>query len=147
MKIKYIQGDIFESETRYILHGCNAQGVMGAGVAKAIKQTYPYAFEVYRKAYDTNGLRLGETQIAKCRNRTIINAITQNTYGTKKDVRYVSYDAIAMALHAVEEILYGSEIAMPMIGAGLGGGDWNVIEAIIESECKTIQPIVFTLDK
>jgi len=42
--------------------------------------------------------------------------------------------------------LYGETIAMPKIGAGLAGGDWNVIESIIESELKTVQPIVFTLD-
>jgi hypothetical protein len=34
---------------------------------------------------------------------------------------------------------------MPQIGAGLGGGDWQVIEAIIESEMTDIQPVVYTL--
>jgi O-acetyl-ADP-ribose deacetylase (regulator of RNase III) len=39
-----------------------------------------------------------------------------------------------------------SEIAMPRIGAGLGGGNWNVIEAIIESELTHVKPYVYTLD-
>lgn len=145
MKIEYIKGDIFETEHKYILHGCNAQGVMGAGVAKAIKQTYPFAYETYRKSYENDGLELGQVQIVKCRNRTIINAITQKNYG-RDGLRYVSYDAISNCFAALEEILYGETIAMPKIGAGLAGGNWNIIEAIIEAECKTIKPVVFTLD-
>ena len=34
---------------------------------------------------------------------------------------------------------------MPLIGAGLGGGDWNVISAIIQSECKDVTPVVYYL--
>jgi len=37
-------------------------------------------------------------------------------------------------------------VALPMIGAGLGGGDWNVISDIIETESKkALQPIVYKL--
>ncbi len=34
---------------------------------------------------------------------------------------------------------------MPMIGAGLGDGNWKAIAAIIESELKTVQPVVYIL--
>ena len=36
-------------------------------------------------------------------------------------------------------------IAMPLIGAGLGGGDWNVISEIIEEESLKFQPVVYEL--
>lgn len=145
MKIKYQKGDIFMSPNRFILHGCNAQGVMGSGVAKLIREKYPFAYQEYLRLHKEVGLSLGQAQIVKCRDRTIINAITQQFYG-KDGRRYVSYDAVANSMRMVEEYLYGETVAMPKIGAGLGGGDWNVIEAIIESELKTVQPIVFTLD-
>jgi O-acetyl-ADP-ribose deacetylase (regulator of RNase III) len=41
--------------------------------------------------------------------------------------------------------IYGDKVAMPKIGAGLAGGDWNVIEKIIEEECKGVQPVVYYL--
>ena len=145
MKIKYERGDVLASPHRFVIHGCNAQGVMGAGFAKQIRSHYPFAYKEYRKFYSEKGLALGETQFIKCRDRTIINAITQKHYGFD-NVRYVSYDAIANVMMAVEETLYGETVAMPKIGAGLAGGDWKVIEAIIESELKTVKPIVFTLD-
>ena len=146
MKIKYERGDVFASPYRFILHGCNAQGVMGAGFALQVKKQYPFAYKEYMSIYKEKGLSLGETQFVKCRDRTIINSVTQHHYGRTQGVRYVSYDAIAMSLAMVEETLYGETVAMPKIGAGLAGGDWNVIESIIESELKTVQPIVFTLD-
>lgn len=145
MKIEYKRGDIFLSPHNFILHGCNSKGVMGAGFALQVKKKYPYAYEEYRRIFETRAMGLGEIQIVKCRDRSIINAITQNNYGRAK-IRYASYDAIALAMATVEETLYGETVAMPKIGAGLAGGDWNVIEAIIESELKTVQPVVFTLD-
>jgi O-acetyl-ADP-ribose deacetylase (regulator of RNase III) len=38
-----------------------------------------------------------------------------------------------------------THVAMPQIGAGLGGGDWTVIAAIIESELTDVQPVVYIL--
>jgi O-acetyl-ADP-ribose deacetylase (regulator of RNase III) len=144
MKIKYINDNIFNFHGRFIAHGCNARGVMGSGVAKAIKQRYPYAYREYRHSYETKGLSLGEVQVVKCRDRTIINMILQENFG-RDGKRYVSYDAVVNAMVTLEEILYGEEIAFPMIGSGLGGGNWNIIESIIENELKTVQPYIYYL--
>lgn len=144
MKIKYEKGDVLKSSHNFVLHGCNARGVMGSGVAKQIVIQYPYAYQQYMELYNSRGLHLGEIQLVKCRDRTIINAITQQSYG-RSGLRYVSYDAVAFAMESLEETLYGETVAMPMIGTGLGGGDWSVISAIIESELKTVQPVVYTL--
>ena len=144
MKIQYEKGDVFASPYKFILHGCNAQGVMGAGFAKRLREEHPFAYKQYREAHETRGLNMGELIIVRAGKRVIIHAITQKYYG-REARRYVSYDAIANAMAALEEALYGETIAMPMIGSGLAGGDWNVISSIIESELKTIQPIVFQL--
>ena len=141
-EIRYVKDDIFNFPGRFIAHGCNARGVMGSGVAKLIREKYPYAYKEYRSSFETKGLSLGEVQIVKCRDRTIINMILQENYG-RDHKRYVSYDAVANAMVTIEEVLYGEEIAMPMIGSGLGGGKWSVIESIIKSELKTVQPYVY----
>ncbi len=156
MKIEYIQGDLFTTKIEVIVHGCNAQGVMGSGVAKTIREKYPKAYDRYRKEHELNkGLKLGEIIAVPCGDRVndrenykvIINAITQDFYG-RDGQRYVSYDAVADAMERINRMsdIYGiTEIAMPQIGAGLGGGDWNVIESIIESELKTVRPVVYQL--
>ena len=46
MKIEYRQGDLFQTDVRHIVHGCNAQGVMGKGVAKLVKDLiFQYPFQ------------------------------------------------------------------------------------------------------
>ena len=52
MDILYKQGDLTQAEEYIIAHGCNAQGKMGSGVAKAIRREFPQAYSYYRSAYE-----------------------------------------------------------------------------------------------
>lgn len=131
----YIAGDLFKTDIPVIAHGCNAQGVMGSGVAKIVKERYAVAYTAYVAFCKTqNVLRLmGRNVAVKCNhNRTIVNMITQERYG-RDGQRYVSYDAISKCFNSLENMGY-EKVAIPKLGAGLGGGDWTVIEAIINSE-------------
>ena len=148
MKIQYINGDLFSTEYRHILHACNSKGVMGSGVAKTVRARYPKAYEEYT-LWCSRGFRLGTSLLVDCGDKTIINAVTQQNYGKVAEqtgpnpVRYISYDAVAEIFTELEQLIPNATIAMPQIGASLGGGDWSVIAAIIESSCRTIQPIVY----
>ena len=152
MKIKYKIGDLLDAPEVIIIHGCNAQGVMGSGVAKAIRGKYPWAYEAYIDVYITTGLVMGKVYWANNPAgepfKIIGNAITQSRYGYSGK-QYVSYDAIRDCVKGVVELstIFGCcTVALPMIGAGLGGGDWNVISDIIETESKkAFQPIVYKL--
>ena len=150
MKIEYVIGDLFATEHHYILHGTNSKGVMGSGVAKTVRALYPLAYERY-VVWCSKGFRLGTSLLVACDNKVIINAVTQQNYGKVAEqqgpnpVRHVSYDAIADIFAQLEQLIPNTTIAMPLIGCALGGGDWNVVSAIIESTCKTIQPVVYQL--
>lgn len=150
MNIEYRNGDLFATELPFILHGCNSKGVMGSGVAKRVKELYPEAFEQYT-LWCSKGFRLGHCLAVQTKGKTILNAVTQQNYGKVSEqtgpnpVRHVSYDAVADIFRDLEKTIPDTVIAMPRIGAQLGGGNWNVIAAIIESECKTIQPVVYII--
>jgi len=144
MKIRYVKGDLLQAPEQYLIHGCNAKGFMGAGVAKLIRDKYPKAYKDYKDSYDSYGLTLGSVIPSKQPDgKIILNAITQETLGYGGI--HVSYWAIANVMHQLnrwsDEQM--KEVAMPQIGAGLAGGDWNVIEAIIENEAKNFQPVVY----
>lgn len=155
MKIIYKQGNLLECEEKTIVHGCNAQGKMGAGVAKAIKEKYPNVFKEYEmlcNSYSQSGelpSLLGRCQVIYCSDgKAVINAITQMNYGREKGMLYISYETIKKVFSDINE--WGKrghvkEIAMPKIGAGLAGGDWNIIEKIIEEELTDVQPVVYYL--
>lgn len=146
--IEYIKGDLFTTDVVHIAHGCNCQGVMGAGVAKIVKDRFPNAFKVYhnRVILETNQnlasgcdptrSLLGKVIQAPMENdKIIIHCLTQDYYGN--NWRHVNYDAVATAFEKIALSYPPKTLAMPKIGTGLGGGDWNIIEAIIESTlCK-----------
>jgi O-acetyl-ADP-ribose deacetylase (regulator of RNase III) len=147
MKIEYRKGDLLETDIKFIVHGCNAQGVMGSGIALAIKNKYPEAYTRYVDRHKNQPWQLGEIQVVKCSDKVIINAITQEFYG-RDGKRYVNYDAVKEVMKRVNDIpkIYkATHIAMPMIGAGLGGGRWDLISYIIETHLTDIQPVVYQL--
>lgn len=151
MKITYRVGDLLTAPEPLIAHGCNAQGVMGSGVALAIKTKWPEVFAAYEKAHNEKGLQLGQVVWAATKGkprRLVANCITQELYG-RDGRRYVNYVAVRACMAFINKgaanVEGGYGMAMPMIGAGLGGGDWHEIAAIIESELRSIKPVVYVL--
>jgi O-acetyl-ADP-ribose deacetylase (regulator of RNase III) len=134
--IHYAKGDLIKSVTSgVILHQCNAYGVMGAGFALQLKNTYPDIFKTYREycadfAIDPKRL-LGESLVTKTGELTVINAFGQVGTGGRKATSYDALDKIFYNLYNGHEV--PDNINMPKIGAGLGGGNWGVIEQIILS--------------
>lgn len=130
--MKYIKGNLLTSNLPFIAHGCNAMGKMGAGVAKQIAHTYPYAY----KAYINAKLYVGDVIFAygNYNEPVIANCITQKYYGTYQ--RQVNYTAIESCFKILKEYMDKHnihELGIPKIGAGLGGGDWVVISNIINT--------------
>lgn len=145
MKIEYRFGDVLGTEIKHIVHGCNAQGVFNAGIAKQIRAQFPEAYMKYKSRYDSGYISVGQILSVASKDKIIINAITQQYYGSKPHIRYVSYDAIDEIMYSLDNIIEEGIVAMPQIGSGLGGGDWQVIAAIIESRLTRVQPVVYIL--
>jgi len=155
MAVRYIEGDLFAGQETVVIHGCNAKGAFGSGFAGKVKSRYPDAAKAYYGSHRENGLVLGSVIWAGCGDRIIGNCITQPTYGRDRK-RHISYDALRTCMRTVN--LAASEgipgttaengfgaVAMPMIGADLGGGDWKIISRIIEEELRDVEPIVYFL--
>lgn len=154
MKIEYIKGNAFDTPAKYILHGCNAQGAMGSGFAAGVAALYPDARQAYLDRHAQEPLKLGEIIPFDCGRHIIINGITQEFYGRDPNFVYVSYDAVAEVIRAVNEMVKLSpeniapipRVALPKIGAGLANGDWAKIEQIIEENSPDFQPVVYVID-
>lgn len=132
-------GDILENvkDSALIVHGCNARGKMGKGIALSIKQKYHQAYKDYMEMYNVRGLQLGQVIFSNVTNFLFIaNAITQDKYwqpGDDKNIIYVDYDAVRSCFERVAKFArqWNLPVHYPAIGAGLGGGDWNIINKII----------------
>lgn len=127
---------IDDSALHIIAHGCNAQGKMGSGFAKELRNRYPMAYDDY-KAYEKERgfLRIGKISYSAINDDLVVaNCITQEYYGND-GAKYVSYDAIDDVFKELN-IFCNAErnihVHFPKIGADLGGGNWNVIKEIID---------------
>lgn len=135
--IEYKKGDLLDVTEGVIVHGCNMLGVMGAGVAKAVREKYPDCYVRYKLLLKStlDKPKLGDIiwWNDKAGKLFIANGLTQETCGGDSSIRYANYVALANVFRLVisSNTGFGSDIHFPKIGAGLANGDWNVIEQII----------------
>lgn len=140
MLIKEERRDLCSINEGIIVHGCNAQGVMGAGIALQLKTKYPVVFIKYidalKKINRNERERIvGNVIWVRIHSKLLVaNGITQLYYGRAPNRQYVSYDAIRSVFRYVSNkaIEQNMPIYFHKIGATLGGGDWSVIRKIIE---------------
>jgi O-acetyl-ADP-ribose deacetylase (regulator of RNase III) len=121
-----------------IVHGCNCWCEMGAGIAKAIRQSFPEAYEADRQTTPGDRSKLGTctTAASQVGDHTVhvVNAYTQFNYTKQGDEVLVDYDAVRSCMRWIKERFSGLRIGLPKIGAGLAGGDWGEISRIIDEE-------------
>jgi O-acetyl-ADP-ribose deacetylase (regulator of RNase III) len=145
--IVYKQGDVLESDEKVIAHGCNCSGGFGSGFAKSVAERYPTIREAYLHRHNTRGWKLGDVQninVGDGSGRNIVNCATQQCYGRPDQGPYVSYPAIREVIKKLAKS-YPGGFAMPKIGAGLAGGNWDIISEIINEETGTIEVRVYVL--
>lgn len=139
-KLKETRGDLIEmalaGEFDLIAHGCNCMCAMGAGIAKTIRKTFPSAYEADLKTPKADRSKLGTCSYASVLTEygelIVVNAYTQYDWrgsGVKAD-----YEAIRKCMAWAKNHYSGKKIGLPLIGAGLAGGNWEVIQRIIVKE-------------
>lgn len=138
--MKIIKGDLItlakNGEFDVIVHGCNCFCTMGAGIAKSIRESFPEAYLIDRATEYGSVSKLGTVTYANVKlfkhNLIIVNGYTQYNYRGNKPL--VDYDAVRSVFKIVKTKFNGKRFGYPKIGAGLAGGDWNIIKNIIDEE-------------
>lgn len=138
----------FPNGINTIFHQANTENVMGAGIAKQIRERYPEAYNVDRDYFVPKGKkRLGHyTQLRVLENENdAMYKMVVNLYGQMLNEDSVfgirtNYFALRDALrHCLDNhSTYFSHYRSPIcgfpygMGCGLGGGDWKIVESIIK---------------
>jgi O-acetyl-ADP-ribose deacetylase (regulator of RNase III) len=135
--IKIVNGNILDATENIIGHQVNCQGVMGSGVAKAIREKFPVAYDEYIELFkiyeDHRSYLLGQCQIVFT-DKVIANLFGQEKYGYDGKM-YTNVEALQLALKQVAYRMRetGETLALPyLIGCARGGADWNVVLPMIE---------------
>lgn len=121
-----IRGDITEETEGLIIHGVNCQGVMGSGVALAIKTKWPEVYDKYKLHKQGRGTLGAFQPVHIDTGLYVANCWTQEYYG-KDGKTYADLGAVSTVLNKAFEFcdLSGLELKAPMIGCGLGGLSWE----------------------
>lgn len=154
--MKEIKGDLIklakQGKFDVFAHGCNCFCTMGKGIAPQIKNAFVemWAADQATEAGDINKLgnytfadmvvhdEDGQPEVV-----TGINIYSQYRYNRRgENKQHLDYTALTLALRKINFNYKGKTIGLPLIGAGLGGGDWNLIKQIIQTELKDMNIII-----
>ncbi len=141
--IEYTQGNLLEADAEALVNTVNCVGFMGKGIALQFKQAFPENFEAYRRACEQAQLHPGRMFVFENRSmigpKYIINFPTKRHW--KGNSRLEDIDAGLDAL--VEDVarLGIKSIAVPPLGCGLGGLDWNKVRPRIELAFKAVPDV------
>lgn len=157
-----------------ITHGCNCFCTMGAGIALQMAKTFEcdkFPMEALQYKGDINKLGTIDYKyqivcpiIQKIHimgvevespnfgghSLIVVNSYTQYNYGKNhinESINPVDYDAITLCMRKINHLFKGKKIGLPLIGAGLAGGNWYVIENILEEELKDMDVTVVKFKK
>ena len=133
--VELTRGNILKAEAEALVNTVNCVGFMGKGIALQFKKAYPENFEDYRKACAAGEVQPGRMHIFEL--RSMLNPKFVINFPTKRDwranSRYEDIEAGLKALVTDVRRLGITSIAVPPLGCGLGGLDWNRVRPMIET--------------
>jgi O-acetyl-ADP-ribose deacetylase (regulator of RNase III) len=141
--VTYVKGDATKPQgdgRKIIAHVCNDEGGWGAGFVLAVDKLSSQPRISYRMAYDhwtkEEGLTfipLGWTQLDYVGNNIYVANMVAQHRTIRSVEKPICYKSLEVCLEKVAKsaIALDATVHMPRIGCGLAGGDWNVVESII----------------
>ncbi len=132
--IKYLTGNILDSSAQALVNTVNTVGVMGKGIALQFKKAYPNNYKAYKQACKNDKVEIGKLFVTTDSNTNSGEKIIIN-FPTKKDWRKPSeYAFVEAGLKDLVQVIEGynlESVAIPPLGSGNGGLEWEKVKKII----------------
>lgn len=132
--IIHTTGNILNDNSEALVNPVNCVGVMGRGLALQFKEKWPENFNYYKKACDDNKVAIGKMLVFNTNQlfnpKYIINFPTKNHWRYQSQISYI--DSGLLNLVCVIKELNINSIAIPQLGCGLGGLNWEIVREMIE---------------
>jgi len=162
--LKYKVGNLITAaqtgEISVLCHQANCFHAMAAGIAPQIAKAFPEAEEADFATIKGDKFKLGHNSFASATitkkrwwwRNTSEHLLLVNMYGQYGTGGVATdYKALRSCINSLAEDLSwtiwsgGMKIGMPKIGCGLGGGDWSIVEKIIEEELHGFDVTIYVL--
>lgn len=129
MPTTFVKGDLFQQGGRALAHGCNCAGAMGKGIALEFRARFPKMYAEYKQRCADGRFGLGDVFTWSEGEVTVFNLGTQKTWRSKAEMQAIQVAVAKMIQEAEARRL--TQVALPRIGAGLGGLPWEPIRALL----------------
>ncbi|MBU2569233.1 MAG: macro domain-containing protein [Gammaproteobacteria bacterium] len=146
--IHYTQGNLLEANVDALVNTVNTVGVMGKGIALMFKERYPKNMQAYAKACKAGEVVTGSmfvTQTGELMGpQWIVNFPTKQHWRAKSKMEWVEEGLTDLRRFIVENHI--RSIAIPPLGAGNGGLEWQAVKPKIEqalADLKSVEIWVF----
>jgi O-acetyl-ADP-ribose deacetylase (regulator of RNase III) len=142
--IKITQGNLLKAPAEALVNTVNTVGVMGKGIALQFRQAFPEMYRAYEKTCKDGDLQLGQVQVFDLGGlvggpRWIINFPTKGHW--RANSRLIDVENGLADLVAKVRKLGIHSIAIPPLGCGNGGLDWNEVRPRIEQAFATLSNV------
>lgn len=144
--IIYKKGNILESKAEALVNTVNTQGVMGKGIALQFKNAFPSNYKVYQDICRNGNFQIGDLLIVEengliSGKKTIINFPTKTSWRKPSEYSYIEKGLVKL-VQVIEEKKLNS-IAIPPLGSGNGGLNWEIVKKMIEDKMSHLSIDVF----
>jgi O-acetyl-ADP-ribose deacetylase (regulator of RNase III) len=145
MPITYTTGNLLNSDCEVLVNTVNCVGVMGKGIALQFKQYFGDEIMVdYKQACMNRTLRPGFPQFIRIfgsKTYAVINFPTKDHWRNPSKIEWIDTGLQSLATIIINREI--KSIAIPRLGCGLGGLDWQQVKLLIEKhlsslECKIV---------
>lgn len=129
--IEFKIGNILESAAQCLVNTVNCEGFMGKGIAYQFKEKFPKNNKEYIRACKMDVLKIGKVLFFEEAGKLIANFPTKDKWREKSEYSYIDDGLTALVQAVISKNI--KSIAIPPLGCGNGGLDWNVVkQKIIE---------------
>ncbi|GHT68716.1 Appr-1-p processing protein [Bacteroidia bacterium] len=147
--IHYTKGNILDSDAQALVNTVNTVGVMGKGIALQFKNAFPNNFKAYEDACKRKEIAIGKLFVSKDRNlnsgeKIIINFPTKKDWRKSSEYSYIE-DGLDDFLKVIEKEQIKS-VALPPLGAGNGGLEWEKVKQLLELKLSTLNIDIYVYE-
>jgi len=145
--MKFVNGNLFDSSAEALVNTVNCVGVMGRGIALQFKKQFPDNFKAYEAACKRGEVVPGSMFVFDI--NCFVNPKYIINFPTKRHWRGASrIEDIESGLADLVDVIRKNNItsiAVPPLGAGLGGLDWRAVKKRINETLGELSDVEITI--
>lgn len=142
--IEFKSGDLLKADVEALVNTVNTAGVMGKGIALQFKQAFPANFAAYAKLAKRGEIIPGKVFVFETGSfdnpHYILNFPTKRHWRGKARLQDIE-TGLQDLVKVIREKNIRS-VAIPPLGSGFGGLDWNEVRPLILSALEQVPDVV-----